>query len=360
MVEKLSIPATLNLVLTDQWNIREEGRGVLEIDGDSITTSIPAYKGEPGAPGEPGRDGLPPRFREPVTEAELPDPAYLSPSDMGWFWPIVGTTDVVTYNGLDLVRIEDYFGSRGPAGPAPKVQVGTVKVGPVPAVTVVDDPANSAATLSFILPEPREGKTGPRGEVGPAASIEDSTDYDDHGTPATTGTVLTKHSDGTWYPATPQLSPGVIKKSGADSDWKALDSGLNWSGDTMQVVIVTVPAQQFPWEPEVFGNIDVKCDGIGLVVDAEVRLGAASGPLVAKGAGDQNERILGEWKTLTIVPAADGTTPLGASNTTVAAGASVDLYLLLRRRYSSTGITVKSRKDNGFLRIKVEPVVVDA
>lgn len=355
---ELTIPSTLHLNLTDQWNIREEGRGVLEIDGPSITTSIPAYKGDKG---EPGRDGLPPRFREPVTEDNLPDIAGLSPSDMGWFWPIVGSTDVLTYNGLDLIRIENYFGARGPVGPAPKVAVGTVQEGPVPAVTVVDDSSVSGtATLSFVLPKAQQGERGLKGDTGPAASISDSTDYDDHGTPATAGQVLTKHTDGTWGPQTVQLSPGVVKKSGADSDWRALDSGINWTGDTMQVVVVNVPAQPFPWEPEVYGCLDIKADGIGLVVDAEVRLGAASGPLVAKGPGNQNEQVIGEWQTRTIIPAADGTTALGASNTIVPAGTGIDLYLLVRRRYSSTGITVKSRKDNGFLRIKVEPVVVPA
>ena len=352
---EITIPSTLHLNLTDEWNIREEQRGVLEIDGDGIYSSIPAYKGEKG---DPGRDGLPPRFREPVTEANLPDISTLSPSDMGWFWPIVGSTDVITYNGLDLVRIENYFGARGPVGPAPKVAVGTVQVGPVPAVTVVDDSsATGTATLSFVLPEPRQGEQGKEGPQGPAASIEDSTDYDDHGTPATAGQVLTKHTDGPWYPATMQLSPGVVKKSAADSDWRALDSGLNWTGDTMQVVVVNVPAQDFAWEPEVFGAIDVKTDGIGLVVDAEVRLGAASGPLVGKGPGNQNEQILGEWQSRTIVPAADSTSGLGTSNTIVPAGTGVDFYLLIRRRYSTLGVTVKSRKDNGFLRIKVEPVI---
>jgi hypothetical protein len=355
MVAKIDIPSTLHLLLSDQWNIREEGRGVLEIDGNSITTSIPAYKGEPG---DPGRDGLPPRFREPVGEDELPDIGDLSPSDIGWFWPIAGTSDVLTYNGLDLVRISDYFGGDGPVGPAPKVQIGGVQVGPVPAVTVVDDgQTNGTATINFTLPEPRQGERGKEGPTGPAADIEASADYDDHGTPATAGQVLTKHTDGTWYPATMQLSPGVVKKSAADSDWKALDSGINWRGDTLQAVVVNVPAQAFPWEPEIFGAIDVKTDGIGLVVDAEVRLGAASGPLVAKGPGNQNEQILGEWQTRSIVPAADGSSPLGESNTIVPAGTGVDFYVLLRRRYSATGVTVKSRKDNGFLRIKVEPVV---
>ena len=348
-----TMPAELRLQLKDQWDIRSTQRGVLVMEGgNTINAEIPAIKGDKG---DPGRDGMPPRFHEPVHISELPNPEALTKDDEGWIWPIIDSTTVYTYNGFDLVPIENWMGARGPVGPPPTVRIGQVQTSDIARVVGVQD-AEGTVTLDIDLPRGHKGDKGDKGDTGDAAPISSALDYDDGGTPAQRGDVLTMRADGDWGPARPQISAGVVKKSGADSDWADVNTGVNWKGDYVSIVTVTVPAQDVPWEPEVYGMVDVRVDGLMVRMDVEARLGAVSGPLLALGPGLATSAMIGEWMPRQLVPAADESAAFNASSSIVPAGQEATIYVIARRVESLTGVTVRARKDRAYLRVHVNPV----
>lgn len=351
------IPAVLELLLKDQWDIRSTQRGVLTMEGgNTITAEIPAIKGDKGAP---GRDGMPPRFREPVHRSELPNLEDLTKQDIGWFWPIIGSSTVYTYNGFDLIPIENYLGARGPVGPAPTIRIGDVNEADEARVVAWQDP-EGVTVLDVDLPRGEPGERGVKGDTGDSASISHAEDYDDGGTPGQPGDVLTLRGDGDWGPARPQLGAGVVKRSGADENWRAIDTGAFWGGDYVGITELTVPPQPFPWEPEVYGMVDLKVDGIMVRMDVEARLGAVSGPLLALGPGPSSNKMIGEWVTRQIVPAADETASFNASSTVVPAGQAAVIHLIARRVESLSKITLQTRKERAYLRVNVNPVRVES
>lgn len=350
---EFTMPAELRLQLKDQWDIRSTQRGVLVLEGgNTINAEIPAIKGDKG---DPGRDGTPPRFHPPVAEADLPDPRTLTNDDVGWFWPIEGSTTVYQWNGRELVPIPNYIGARGATGPAPAMRIGDVQTKDIPAARISTD-AEGTVVLSLDLPRGLKGDPGDKGDSGDAAPISSATDYDDGGVPAQRGDVLTMRADGDWGPARPQISAGVVKKSGADSDWADVNTGVNWKGDYVNIVTVTIPAQDVPWEPEVYGMVDARVDGLMVRMDVEARLGAVSGPLLALGPGPQTSAMVGEWVPRQLVPAADESASFNASSSIVPAGQMATIHVIARRVESLSGITFRARKDRAYLRVHVNPV----
>lgn len=355
MVE-ITMPATLRLLLKDQWDIRSTQRGVLTMEGgNTITADIPAIKGDQG---DRGQDGAPPRFHEPVREEDLPNPLSLTRDDIGWMWPIKGSATVWTWNGFSLLPIPNYLGQLGPIGPAPDIVVGEVRHAEAARVTARQD-AEGIVTLDFDIPQGKKGAPGDKGAPGSSGSISQAKDFDDGGEPARPGDVLTLHPDGTWRPMPAQIGAGSIKKSGADSDWQAVNTGAGWRGDYSALTTLTVPPQPWPWEPEVYGLVDLRVDGIMIRVDVEARLGAVSGPLLALGAGTATTNLLGEWTPRQIFPAADETASFNDSSTVVPAGQSAEIYLIARRVESLSSIWLRSRKERAYLRVNVNPVRVE-
>ncbi|MEJ6019882.1 hypothetical protein [Corynebacterium sp. H113] len=355
MVE-FKMPAELRLQLKDQWDIRSTQRGVLVMEGgNTITTDIPAIKGDQG---DPGRDGVPPRFHAPVTVAELPNPGALGVEDVGWMWPIKGSTTVYQFNGYDLVPLENYLGARGPIGPAPAVRVGEIHVDEVPGVATRQD-VDGTVIFDFTIPRGQQGVPGQKGETGDSASISSAVDYDDGGVPAVVGDVLTMRADGDWGPAKPQIAAGTVKKYGADSDWEAVNTGVGWRGDYVEITKLTIPPQAYPWEPEVFGMVDAKVDGIMVRIDIEARLNAVSGPLLALGAGPESDGVLGDWVPRQLMPAADETASFNDSSSVVQPGREAVIYLIARRVESLSAITLQTRKERAYLRVNVTPVRVE-
>lgn len=355
MVE-IRIPSELRLQLKDLWDIRATQRGVLVMEGgNTLTAQIPAIKGDQG---DPGRDGVPPRFHEPIREDELPNPTTLGPNDVGWIWPIRGTSMVYVYNGHDLIPIDNFIGGRGLTGPAPQVRIGDVNMTEESLRVLARQDSEGVVVFDFDIPRGIQGRPGQPGPPGDAGKIIDSPDYDDGGTPAARGDVLTMRPDGDWGPARPQVSAGVVKKSGQDSDWQNVDTGVLWRGDYMQIVTLTIPPQTVPWEPEVYGMVDARVDGAMVRMDMEAHLGAVSGPLLALGPGPQTSALIGEWSPRQLVPAADETAEFNASSTIVPAGQPAEIFLIARRVESLTSVRFRARKDRAYLRVHVNPVQV--
>ncbi|MDF3308702.1 hypothetical protein P3H15_27165 [Rhodococcus sp. T2V] len=349
-----TLPMTLKLRLKDQWDIRTTGRGVAEIEAGEMDVDVLAYKGDQG---DPGRDGVPPRFMGDVaTTGDLPDPNDLDPDyDLGQWWGITGTNDAWFYNGTPtLERRQNYIGAQGVAGPAITLTKGTITQGTDWNFSL-EEVGSNAYKLNIVA------KPGPAGAdstvPGPTATIETASDFDDTTEPKT-GDVLVKLANGKWGPGTVAMSPGVYKKVGSETSWLAIDTGNNWSGDFQTITTLTIPAQPWAYEPDVYGLVEFSVAAINNVrMDLEARLGAVSGPLLGRGAGDAVGIFESEWTARTLVPAADETAPAGAGSTIVPAGTAATIYLIGRRVDSLAQIRFQTRKERAFLRVRPMPVI---
>ncbi|QSE94205.1 hypothetical protein JWS13_39210 [Rhodococcus pseudokoreensis] len=345
---------TLKLRLKDQWDIRTTGRGVAEIEAGEMNVDVLAYKGDPG---EAGRDGVPPRFMGDVAViGDLPDPNTLDPDyDLGKWWGVTGSQDAWFYNGTPtLERRENYIGAPGATGPAPTLTKGTITQGADWGFSIEQVGTTNAYKLNIVA------KPGPAGEdstvPGPTATIETASDFDDTTEPET-GDVLVKLSNGKWGPGTVAMSPGVYKKVGSETDWLAVDTGSNWNGEYQTITTLTIPPQPWAYEPDVYGLVEFMVAGNNVRMDLEARLGAVSGPLLGRGAGDAVGLFESEWTARTLVPGADETAPAGAGSTIVPASTTAVIYLLGRRVDSSAKMRFQTRKERAFLRVRPMPVI---
>ncbi len=125
----------------------------------------------------------------------------------------------------------------------------------------------------------------PKGPQGDNATIRDATDYDDS-TPPATGQVITWN--GTDY-APRDFNPLATKIYSVPEA-----AFTNFTGLTTRQTIASfpIPAQEFDWQPIVFGHIQAKgfeVDSDPFIIGMEVRLGdASSGQLIGRGFGNSS------------------------------------------------------------------------
>ena len=91
-------------------------------------------------------------------------------------------------------------------------------------------------------------------------------------------------------------------------------------------------------------------------VDLEARLGSATGPLIGRGAGSTITGFLENYTPRTLIPAWGG--PLTPDNTaaSVAEGATVDIYLVIRRIDTVTTFGIQTRKDRASFAVWCDPL----
>lgn len=343
-------PATVRLRLADQWDIRTTGRGVAEIEGGNL--DVLAYKGDPG---EPGRDGMPPLYMGDVaTESALPSPSSLDAYDIGKWWGVTGTPHAWFYNGSTLLVKRENYIQVGPAGPSITLTKGTITQGAEWGFSI-DKVGDTAFRLNIVA------KPGPKGldstVPGPTATIGTASDFDDSTAP-TAGDALVYTGAGEWAPRKIAMSPGVYKKDGSASDWAAVNTGSNWSGDYITITTLTIPAQPWAYEPDVNALVEFMVTGNNVRMDLEARLNSVSGPLLGRGAGSSVGIFEDEWTPRTLTPGGDETSTPGASSTIVAAGAAATIYLVGRRVDSTAKLRFETRKERAMLRVRPMPVIV--
>lgn len=351
MTTQFNMPATLRVNLKDQWDLRTTQRGILEVDQGQIEMDALAFKGDKGDKGDTGPSLL---VQEPVPEHSIPNLGDMTDEQIGWAWPIVGKPEAIVYNGVELVRVNLFEGRQGEPGVSPQIAAETAVVsGPSTALSMVEIAPNVYQVQGTVA-KGDKGAPGVTGPPGPSAAIQGAEDVQG---PFVEGQTVVMGPAGKFIAADLAQPSGVYKKSGADSDWADVDTGANWTGDTIQLTMMQIPAQDFAWEPEVHGHVEMQYMGIAVRFDAEVRLGSASGPLVALGPGMATTSWLSTWTARSIQPATEETTGPESSTTIVPAGQVANLYLVLRRVESAAALRVLARKQRAHLRVRLLPVM---
>lgn len=355
-----SLPMKLNLRLHDQWDIRTTGRGVAEIESGEMDVDVLAYKGDPG---DAGRDGTPVQIHRAQIAGDIPAIGTLDSAWIGHAWRVDGSRDVKIvveeYPGgpVKFETLTNYLGDKGDTGAIPTLTVrSTTSVSEGDGSVEFEEISPGAYAADFIL---RKGDPGPASTVpGPAAAVEAATDYEDGDTPAVTGDVLAKRSDGKWGPRKIFQSPGVYKKVGSAADWLAVNSGNGWAGDYLSIVTMAMPAQPFPWEPEVDGMVEFFTTA-NIRIDLECRLGAVSGPLLGRGPGTAITAFQNQWVPRTLVRAAEETISSPTSSSTIVpANTAVNIFLIAQKIETTAQTRLETRKERAFLRVRPIPVPV--
>jgi hypothetical protein len=303
----------------------------LEAFGDQGVLTVPVLQGPPGAQGAPQFALL---FQnDNLTEpSQLPTDLTNTQADIGKYWLFetlddnsnpIATTAYIWY-GTEYRQLP--MGSQGPPGPYPVI---------TPVVNLIDPALVSSVTISGPASNPQIAfhLAVPAGPPGPAASLASCPDVN-LSTPPTIGQVLGFNGayTGGGAPIFQPISVGDIIPAPYTVPEAAFQAYTGISSSRQTVCTWQAPAQDWPWQPFVFGQMRIGGIDISfspLLIGAECRLNDAnSGPLLAYGTGQSTGSV-------TIVP---HTSSSGSPNTAmtplngyaqVAAGVSPTLYVNL-------------------------------
>lgn len=290
-----------------------------------------------GAIGPQGPEGEPARpFR---WEGDIADQAALTAltaklnsAHAGKAWRVLSTGGLAYWNGTGLDTFSDAFGALGPDGPSCSVSIGSVTTGPAGAdlqVTVTG--AAPDLVLDLVVPRGIMGSKGPDGGPGP---IRQATDYVDGAHPDRAVPVwnaTTSKWSGRAYPGL--RGPWTIVEDRAWDDGPGFapsQSGV--SAASIVVAQLQVPAQDTDWRPMITGGVVLRplenFDQFSTRIDAEVRIGSATGQIVALGTGfvtgvQTRVRFQPHLATRNVTPAST----VGV----IAAGQAVTLVVVVRR-----------------------------
>ncbi|OZE77238.1 hypothetical protein CH305_18555 [Rhodococcus sp. 15-649-2-2] len=360
MAFNFTLPAKLNVRLADQWDIRNSGRGLIEIEAGNMDVDVLAYKGDPG---DPGRDGVAVQIHRAEIPADIPLLGDLDDTWIGHGWRVDGSRDVKLLveetpgGALKFETLTNYLGDKGDTGPRPTFTAGTVTAGTTPTDLnlTVREISEGAYAIDAVLPR---GNPGAASTVpGPTASFFGASDGDGL-TAASVGDVLYKRSSGTIGAKPLNVSPGVYKKAGSDADWLAVNTGNGWTGAYQTITTMVIPAQPYAYEPDVTGLCEFFVT-TGVRMDLEAHLGAVSGPLLARGPGASLSSWNNEWMPRLLVPGSDETIAAPTSSSTIVpANTAATIYLIAVRVDSLTAVRFESRKTRAYLRVRPVPVAV--
>ncbi|MGM7646563.1 hypothetical protein ACSVDM_16810 [Nocardia sp. JW2] len=290
-----------------------------------------------GVPGPSGPAGEAARsFR---WEGDIADQAALTAlatklgtAQAGKAWRVLSTGALAYWNGTGFDSFADAFGASGPDGEPCSVSIGSVTTGPANSgleVTVAGTPPN--LILHIVVPRGMQGKKGPQGGPGPVRQAPDYLDGEHpNGAVPMWDAVL-----GKWKPAS---YPGLRGPWSIVND-RAWDGGAGFapsqsgiSAATKTVAQLNIPAQDTAWRPMISGGVLVRSvensDQFTTRIDAEVRIGSATGQRVAVGSGHvtgatTRARLQPFFGVRSMTP----DNPIGV----VPAGQGVALYVVLSR-----------------------------
>ncbi|MGV9676211.1 hypothetical protein ACWDSJ_13100 [Nocardia sp. NPDC003482] len=254
--------------------------------------SLELMTGTPGPQGPAGEPCVSFRW-----EGDIADQAALSamatklgPAQAGKAWRVLATDTLVYWNGSSFDTFVEAFGAAGPEGNPCTITLGSVDTGPAGSefqATVT----GTAPNLVLNLTVPR-GVRGRKGEVGGPGPIRGASDFADTATLADRSVPTWDTSVQKWRP---RPYPG-LRGPWSLMEGQAWDGGVgfaasqnNVSAASITVAQLNIPAQDCDWRPMVTGGVVVQnLEGTSTFntrVDAEVRLGSASGQIVALGTG---------------------------------------------------------------------------
>lgn len=336
----------LILKWVDTSDVLATQRAIIEVTPSAAFLELPrGLRGQKGEKGDPG-PGL--WFRNLITsKSQLPTD--LRQVDAGAAYPDVNSRSLWVWDGRDYLEIPNFIGMPGAAGKTPRPQIGSVVPGRDASVSI-----NHAASteesfvLDFVLPQGPQGKPGAKGDPGDAGKLADSPDVDMARAPLIGESLMWTGQK--WAPRTVLAPTGPWILS--PNDFKSVDITVaDGEIESDQLVAsVTVPGLAYDWRPLVInGQVNIKA-GLGIRVDAEVRVGnAQSGDVVGRSIG-----TVGQNGPSIITASANALVTPGASYGVVKANTATTFYVVLKKR-QGTG-SWSFIRDGASLAIMAQPV----
>lgn len=315
----------------------------LEMFGDQGVLTVPVLQGPPGPQGNPQfalmfqNDNL-------ASPSDLPNNLTNTDADIGKYWifettdsngNVTGTSAYIWY-GTEYRQMP--MGSQGPPGPYPVI---------TPTVNLLDPDMNSYISVSGPASNPQWAMhlAVPAGPQGPSAALASCPDVN-MSTPPTLGQVLgfngqyTQSGQPVWQP----MFIGDIMPRPYTIPESAFQSYSGITSGSQTICTWQAPAQEWPWQPFVWGQIDVA--GIDLsftpLLSAEVRINdPGSGPIIGYGLSNSSGAI-------TLVPHTSSSgQPSNAMSPTngyaqTAAGAAPKIYVNLLNTGLATAYSFSS------------------
>jgi hypothetical protein len=262
----------------------------LEMFGDQGVLTVPVLQGPAGPTGAP-QFALVFQSDSLTSPSDLPNDLTNTVADIGKYWifetvdgngNVTGTNCYIWY-GTQYRQMQ--MGSQGPPGPYPVI---------TPNVTLLDPDLNSFISVAGPSSNPQWtlNLAVPQGPQGPASALAQCPDVN-ISTPPEVGQVLGFNGQYTlegapiWQP----MWVGDILPSAYTIPESAFQSYAGITGSIQTVCTWAAPAQQWPWQPFVWGQIDIGAAiDVSLdpsLVGVEVRINdPKTGPLIASGLGN--------------------------------------------------------------------------
>lgn len=331
----------------------------VDLDGLPILTATVVPDPDAAAlelpPGPTGPQG--PRGRPRTTMAkagEIADaaarPSGLGPDDRGRWWHRLDTNGVDMWDGTTWIHSPGAVGPQGPVAP-PATITTTTTHNPALTVPAVVINANGAdLTVAATAPA---GERGPQGPPGTSGSITGATDYDASVGATERGMFALNVSGRRWGATPPPNGFGPWGWYG-EADFNA-----DASADAAQLIALTatIPALPFRWRPMCFGNMWAYCQSVSNnFVEVRVRLGSATGVMVASGAGMRASS--GQYLMLPINPTFgdEATKALSPSSTYATVPAGSDATLIVAAERIGTGASIGYDSARASLTVWAQPV----
>ncbi|MGX1804682.1 hypothetical protein ACWIGI_03130 [Nocardia sp. NPDC055321] len=339
----------------------DEGIGspgvVQSFHGTPRDGALELMTGTPGPLGPQGEPGAAFRW-----EGDIADQAALTAlatklgtAQAGKTWRVLATNTLMYWNGTSFDSFADAFGAPGPDGQPCVLDIGTVETGPVGsdlAVTITGTKPN--LVLNLTVPQGVKGEKGVPGGPGP---IRQAPDYAN----GTHAARMVPAWDGAGQKWKPRPHPG-LRGPWSIMGTQAWDGGAGFApsitttnATPITVAQLKIPAQDVDWRPVITGGVLVyTSEAIGNFntrIDAEVRIDAANGQIVALGAGfpfgaDSYCYFQPHFGTQSMTP----DSPVGL----IQAGRAITLYVVLARNLG--GSTYSYRQDSAQILCWARPV----
>lgn len=310
-------------------------------------------QGNPGKPGPQGPAAFPWKWRGDVADyvALQSIEETLNQAHKGYAYRVVGGTrfpnSVMYWDGETFYPFLSAFGAEGPRGETCTITVGTVETlaeGANAYINITGTPPN--LTLNAGIPRGGQGEEGPEGGPG---SIMASPDVNPAAVPVQDSTLVWDNANSRFdvmpYPA--WKGPWTL----SDTDFS---SGSNVSAASSTIATKTIPPQSVRWRPYIEGGVfttaHVSSVGAGRV-DVEVRIGSATGQVVAIGYGFPAANVYRCTLTSNFGATLNPSSTVG----TIAPNTTATLFVVIRRTAGSSNYTWSNSGAN--LIIYAQPVV---
>ncbi|MFI6368931.1 hypothetical protein ACIBG0_40170 [Nocardia sp. NPDC050630] len=316
---------------------------------DSEAAALPLPPGQTGPQGPRGR----PRstFVKAGTIANAAArPTGLGPDDRGRWWHRLDDNGMDVWTGAAWVHSPGAVGAQGPVAPAATIATVTTTHDPALTTPALRISAEGAAlAIAATAPAGVAGLAGPPGASGSIATAED---YDNTTGPTQRSMFALNLGGRRWSTTAPPNGFGPWS-------WWDADIAADQLADVDQLIALTaaVPALPFRWRPMCFGNLYTYCEtGTGATAEVRVRLGSATGVMVASGAGLR--AATSQYLMIPFNPTFgdEGTKPLSPSSTYATVPAGVPATLLLTVERVGTGADIGYDNARGSLTVWAQPV----